>query len=401
MPHNAPEKIRNYNKGRDPDRLKLKYKVMRGSPFSFLRGTCHLFYDRLPHSDIFENSPATWICGDMHLGNFGSYKGDNRLTYFDINDFDESLLASCSWDVVRLLTSIMIAAKELHASESEAIELCKVFLNSYSNSLKDGKARWIERATAQGMVRSLLVSLKKRSRRDFIDDRTIWKKSKRVINTDGKKALPVTEQQYGMISAFMEDFASKQPDPKFFRVMDIARRIAGTGSLGVDRYAILVRGNGSPDNNYLLDLKLSPTSSLAKHVKLKQPHWATEAERVVSIQRWMQAILPAFLQHVEINGLPYILKELQPTQDRVDLISWDGKLKRLESVMVTMGELVAWAQLRSSGRRGSSSADELIEFGARNSWKGELLNIATVCSKIAEQDYLEYAKAYDDKFFSV
>ena len=136
------------------------------------------------------------------------------------------------------------------------------------------------------------LSLKKRSRRDFIDSRTVWKKGKRVINTDGKKGLPVTPEQYEMVSAFMEDFASRQPDPRFFRVMDVARRIAGTGSLGIGRYAILVRGNGSPDNNYMLDLKLSLSSSLAKHVKIKQPHWNSESERVTSVQGLMQAVFP-------------------------------------------------------------------------------------------------------------
>ena len=32
-------------------------------------------------------------------------------------------------------------------------------------------------------------------------------------------------------------------------MLDVARRIAGTGSLGVERYAILVEGKGSPDIN--------------------------------------------------------------------------------------------------------------------------------------------------------
>jgi len=31
----------------------------------------------------------------------GTYKGDNRLVYFDINDFDEAVLAACTFDVTR------------------------------------------------------------------------------------------------------------------------------------------------------------------------------------------------------------------------------------------------------------------------------------------------------------
>jgi uncharacterized protein (DUF2252 family) len=249
------------------------------------------------------------------------------------------------------------------------------------------------------MVRKLLLNLKKRSRADFIASRTVLKKGKRLINTDGKKALPVTKEQYLRISSFMEEFAKEQPDPKFFRVLDIARRIAGTGSLGVERYIILVNGNGSPDNNYLLDLKQALPSSLIKHTKLHQPHWKTEAERIISVQRYMQAISPAFLYDAQIENKSYILKELQPTQDRVVLNSWGEKLSRLEGLMVTMGEILAWDQLRSCGRKGSVSADELIDFASGDTWGRELLQLALTGAQIVEKDYLEYCKAYDDGYF--
>lgn len=398
MTQSAAEKIREYNQGRDLDRLSLKYKAMRESKFSFLRGTCHLFYDRLPQSSILEASPATWTCGDLHMGNFGSYKGDNRLVYFDINDFDEALLAPCSWDPLRFLTSVIIGADTMGADREQVMDLCKIFVDTYRTSLIDGKARWIERATARGMVRKLLLNLKKRSRADFIATRTILKKGKRLINTDGKKALPVTKEQYHRISLFMEEFAKWQPDPKFFKVLDIARRIAGTGSLGVERYIILVNGNGSPDNNYLLDLKQALPSSLIKHTKVHQPIWKTEAERIISVQRYMQAISPAFLRDAEINGKSYILKELQPTQDRVVLNGWGEKLSRLEGLMVTMGQILAWDQLRSCGRKGSASADELIDFASDGSWGDELLQLALTGAQRVEKDYLEYCKAYDDGF---
>jgi uncharacterized protein (DUF2252 family) len=84
------------NQGRDPERLALKYSAMRTDSFIFLRGTCHLFYDRLPKTGICNSAPLTWCCGDLHIENFGSYKGDNRLVYFDLNDFDEAALAPAS-----------------------------------------------------------------------------------------------------------------------------------------------------------------------------------------------------------------------------------------------------------------------------------------------------------------
>ena len=103
---NVIDQIKAFNTGRDPERLALKYEKMRASPFGFLRATCHLFYDRLPTGGVFKSAPPVWVCGDLHLENFGSYKGNNRLAYFDLNDFDESALAPASWDLVRMLASL-------------------------------------------------------------------------------------------------------------------------------------------------------------------------------------------------------------------------------------------------------------------------------------------------------
>jgi uncharacterized protein (DUF2252 family) len=51
-------RIKTYNEGRDPERLRLKYAAMRRSPFVFLRGSCHLFYERLPSSGLQVGAPG-------------------------------------------------------------------------------------------------------------------------------------------------------------------------------------------------------------------------------------------------------------------------------------------------------------------------------------------------------
>ena len=89
-------------------------------------------------------------------------------------------------------------------------------------------------------------------------------------------------------------------------------RAHGNGSLGIDRYIVLVRGKGSPDGNYLLDLKQALPASPLPRDPLPQPEWASEAERVVTVQRRMQAIAMAFLHPVRMNGQPYVLRALQP-----------------------------------------------------------------------------------------
>lgn len=395
------QNIQTFNAGREPERLALKYRNMRLSPFVFLRGTCHLFYDRLPRMRVLDRAPATWLCGDLHIENFGSYKGDNRLVYFDMNDFDEAVLAPCSWDLVRCLSSILVGAQSMSVKRPVARALCRTFLDAYVAALAHGKARWVERETAEGMIKHLLESLRNRQRPQFLASRTERTGKRRQIRLDGKKALPVSDKQRNKVTAFMDSFAAAQPNPQFYKVLDVARRIAGTGSLGVERYIILVEGKGSPDRNYLLDLKQALPSSLTPHLTLKQPRWQTEAHRVVALQQRMQAVPMAFLHPVVIGKKAYVLRGLQPSEDRVVLNGAQQAPALLEGAIRAMGELVAWGQLRSSGRNNSASSDALIDFAQRLKWKQSLLEVAESCAAQAEQDWRSYAVAFDDGVFTV
>ncbi|MBB5402707.1 DUF2252 domain-containing protein [Paraburkholderia youngii] len=387
--------IASFNAGRDPERLAMKYKAMRGSPFVFLRGTCHLFYQRLPRASVLDDAPHVWICGDMHLENFGSYKGDNRLVYFDNNDFDEACLAPAPYELVRLLTSVLVGAADLKLSRAEALALCHTALDAYGAALAYGKSRWIEAETSVGMVRDLFVALASRTRAAHLDRRTVLKGKTRMLKVDGKKALPVSDERRAAVVQFMQRFAATEPNPDFYRTLDVARRIAGTGSLGVDRYVILVEGKGSPDGNYLIDLKEALSSSVSAHVSATQPNWQTEAQRVVEVQRRNQAVSQAFLHAVEFNQRSYVLRGLQPSEDRVALADWDGKLPRLEAVINSMAELSAWAHLRSGGRQKSAIADDLIAYGSRRDWQLPLIDLATQCEAQVAADWKAYCEAYD------
>ena len=392
--------IQAYNAGRDPERLAMKYRAMRASPFGFLRGTCHLFYDRLPRGGMFKSAPLVWVCGDLHMENFGSYKGDNRLVYFDVNDFDEGALAPASLDLVRFLTGLRIGIDSPHASDTKTHALCQTFLDAYGAALTLGKAYWVERETAQGVVRQLLDDLRERQRAVFLGSRTVLKRKQRLLRVDGKKALPVTAAQRASITGFMQEFAKGQTHPDFFGVLDIARRIAGTGSLGVDRYAILVQGKGSPDGNYLLDLKQALPSSLLPRLKVGQPTWESEAHRVVALQRRSQAVSMAFLQPVFLAENPFVLRALQPAEDRINLSGPRRSWPELEQVIATLGRIVAWAQLRSAGRNGSAIADELIDFGRRRKWKDQLLGASIACAAQVHKDATVFNAAWDEGAFS-
>ncbi len=380
--------IARFNQGRDPERLALKYKALRANAFCFLRGTCHLFWSEAPQSCWTSAVPLAWTCGDLHLENFGCYKGDDRLVYFDVNDFDEAIAAPCYCDLVRLMSSIMVAMKQIQVDKSGARVLCDDFLISYAKALQGGKARSIERETAEGLIRDLLDAAGRRTRPELLDSRTESQGGKRRLRVDAKKALPADKTQRAQVEQFMAEFASRQKDPKFFRLLDVARRIAGTGSLGVERYVLLVEGNGSPDGNYLLDLKEARPSVLIPYVKARQPNWKSDADRVVSIQRRMQAVSPAFLHSVEVNSRPFVLRGLQPSEDRLHLADAKGKLAKLQPIVAAMGRIVAWGQLRGSGWQGSAIDDELIAFGhAVDAWRPSLIELAESLAKQVEADW--------------
>lgn len=393
--------IKIYNAGRDPERLAIKYRKMRASPFAFLRGSCHLFYDRLPVRGLNKDFPLVWACGDLHLENFGSYKGDSREVYFDLNDFDEAALAPASWDLVRMLASIWLGAHDISDKSDDVRKACEVFLRAYCSALSGGKAFWVERDVVQGPARELLDGLRGRTRSDFLVDRTVLKGRKRKIRIDGRKALAATPAQHAMVTDFMATFASSQPNPGFYKVLDVARRIAGTGSLGVDRFAILVEGKGSPDGNYFLDLKRATCSSMAPHLKVKQPRWPSEAHRCVELQRRCQAVPMAFLHAMRLDGEPYVLRALQPSEDKVSFSPAELSLPELNALLATMGHVVAWSHLRSAGRQGSAIADELIDFGQRRKWQEKLVKAAQTCARQVKADAALFNAAYDAGAFDL
>lgn len=398
-PPSPVDAIRRQNAGREAERLALKYAKMKESAFVFLRGACHLFYDALPDTPALAEAPLAWCCGDLHFENFGSYKADNGLVYFDINDYDEAALAPCTWDIVRLLSSIRCGAAALNATDAEAQAVSRDCLAAYRDALLRGKPLWVERDTAGGLVRELLDTLRERSRVDFLERRTIRNAGQRRLKMDSGKALPADDAQRRQVVEFMDGFAAGQPTPAFFKVLDVGRRIAGTGSLGVVRYVVLVEGKGSPDGNYLLDLKEAKPSALAPHLHrlgVAQPHAVDEAQRIVGAQKRLQAVDHAFLCAVDFAGLPCILKRLQPAEDRVVGGNWrraGRKLDRLRELVATMGRILAWDQLRAAGRSGAACADELAAFAQDTAWCDALLETAGIMTKETEKQWKAFCQA--------
>jgi len=211
------ERIRGFNQGRNPQLLQLKYQLMQADSFAFFRGTCHLFYQDWPTTSALNAAPATWICGDLHLQNLGSYKGDNRLVYFNINDFDEAALAPCTWDLARFLTCLLVAAPLLKINEAKALALCTSFLDAYTEALAKGRVRLVDDDNAVGPAKDLLFQVKQRPRSTFLDAHTTQNGSTRKLLINGQQTQPVTEAERAAVTALMQQWGVQQPDPRFFR----------------------------------------------------------------------------------------------------------------------------------------------------------------------------------------
>ncbi len=393
--------IETYNAEREPERLALKRAAIRANVFSFFRGTAHLYWQRAAEAAIDATAPPAWCSGDLHLENFGTYLADNGLAYFDINDFDEAAKAPCDWEMLRLLSSIAVAAPSLTLAKPETKELMLAAAAAYLKAIATGKALWIERRTATGAIGDLLTALKSRKQVRLLERRTTLTKGGRRLDVPGDKMLPITAADRTRLKAFAPTLAKTidmpTTSPAYFTFIDAARRIAGTGSLGVARFVLLTEGTGSPDGNVLIDLKAATPSSLAAHNVAKQPKWQSDADRIVGIQRRCQAVPPHLLHAVAFDGRPFVVKELQPSADRLDLARIAGQKKALQPAIETMARLAAWAQLRSAGRDGTATPDALIDYAANMKSDGptRLVEVARALASTTTDDFKDYCSAYD------
>ena len=89
--------------------LGVRHSRMAATPFTYFRGAAVVMASDLaqkPHS-----GRIVQLCGDAHLLNFGFYASPERQLLFDINDFDETFPGPYEWDVIRLATSVLLAAQ--------------------------------------------------------------------------------------------------------------------------------------------------------------------------------------------------------------------------------------------------------------------------------------------------
>lgn len=399
-PSNVSQRVKAFNAFISADKVQVKYSLMAQNAYRFFRGTCHLFYEDLSiQKDFPHQSPHIWGCGDLHLENFGSYKGRNGYVYFDQNDFDEAMLMPATWELSRVVTSIIVAFRALNVNDERITAWTRRFLNAYCKRLKTGKAKHIEERLAKGIVRDFLETADRRSQRELLRKLTVRQKNKFVLLNDEKHEA-INGQNKAALLTFLNNWlrSVSEKDLRPYRAIDACHRTAGTGSVGVKRYLLLLQ---SADEKFLLlDMKEARYSALRSFNAVMQPQWASEAGRVVAIQSRSQYATTARLNSVDFDGLSFTVRELQPEDDKLDFTLVVQNEKDTLRVLKDIAMLTASAHLRSAGRQGSAIADELIQFGNDSSWQEALLQYAVNYAGKVNTDYEAFLYDYQNGFFA-
>lgn len=384
----APELLRLSDAHLPPSLRAERYARMRADVLGFYRGSAGVFFSRVGREPLLHQGPAGWLCGDLHAANFGTYKADNGLVYFDLNDFDEGCLGPVLFDVLRLLVSVLLLAE--HGGQAPAAQRCcaQELLSQYTTALATGKAGYLERDTARGLIKQLLRQVAARSTRVQLEERTRHHSTRL---RPGPSAPPLLKAERNAVLAQLEAWCRAQPKRPFGRLLDASHRVAGVGSLGTPRYLVLAEHLQPGKRPVLLDLKAARPSALAPFIALPQPAWASPAHRVVEVQRHLQAVVPALLTALPLLDHSFVLRVLQPSADKFTFTP--HPTHRLLATLPVLARLTAWAQLRSTGRQGSASADDLMTFAHAPAWQDAVLDLAQAAQQHVWADYRAFCAA--------
>jgi uncharacterized protein (DUF2252 family) len=334
--------------GRFPGIFEKKVARMAASPLSYLRGAAPLFYRLLAEHGELADGPngKGWLCGDAHLENFGAFRADDaddEVVVFDVNDFDETVVGPFGFDVLRLSTSLILGGRELGADGVRTLSLAKRLIESYVEACFGAAAP----PKAPAPVTRLLEKVERRTRREFLASRTTDQDGKRCfVIGDRYRALPpaLAASATAAFEAYARGLGRK--DEERFQVLDVAFRIAGTGSLGGTRVAVLTRGKGGSDGGWLFDMKEQSAPSAAALLGLPPE---APAERVLKGTRACLERPPRMMGTASLDGLSMVVRRLAPQEDKLDLSRIAPE--DLESVAGYLGALLGRAHRRGAIRK--------------------------------------------------
>ncbi|MEA5532780.1 DUF2252 domain-containing protein [Crocosphaera sp. XPORK-15E] len=264
------------------DKIKTeKYCSLACELFTFYRGTNYLYWTDFSQDSRLKqfgnDKTKTWISADLHLNNFGAYNNDEGEIVFDLNDFDESVVADYQYDIWRMATSIVLGVsnndptslttekrKDVEDAIDKFTESYLDTLASYLGNDQENSTYFTAKNTA-GKVKDLLQEAEDMSRQDLLkkwtekdNNKPRFKSPKEIkhkletASKDEKKAIKSQFFAYGNTLS-----GKLKYDENTFQIKDIAPRLkAGLGSLGTPRYYVLIEGDSdSLKDDRILDVK--------------------------------------------------------------------------------------------------------------------------------------------------
>ena len=332
------------NQGRLEQLKPIRAKRMSVSPFTYYRGMPSLMlFDQA--WEQFNSGLFQQISGDCHLSNFGGFASPERNLLFGINDFDETLVAPFEWDLKRLATSFVIAARDIDLADKVGLKAIKTMLNSYRQHLLQNTELsplqvWYDKVDASTLLENTECRKLRKKREKHLDS---------AQKRNAHSVLPKLTQQDKETGFrhFIDDepllWHPKPNEPfsknvdEFFRQYrdslkhdrqvlfdryqrtDVAFKVVGVGSVGT-RSAIALFQDADREP-LILQMKEANPSILSPLFPEKVKH---EGERVVYGQQLMQAASDIFLGYSTL-GQHFHVRQLRDMKISVDLTDMDDE----------------------------------------------------------------------------
>ena len=253
----------------EPAAAARKAKRMAKSSNDFVRGSLPLLGPWLAR-EVGLDQPWVWAIGDSHQGNFaslavGPMKRDGIVPVtFGIADVDDEGPAPWSWDLLRLLSSIRIAAPELKRSAFD--ELCTVTLGSYRECMTrfaddDAMAARIDANGLPEAVKALIAAGSGEAKhKRFIASMVAGRGNTVRLKRDAEVA-----DDPDAAACLHASWDRRQGLPGH-NVLDLARRLkpGGLSSLGRRRWWLLIREQAPTSRLRLLEIKERAPSALGR-----------------------------------------------------------------------------------------------------------------------------------------
>ena len=399
-------------KTRLPDLVPIRYARMLTSPFAFLRGAAAIMA-----ADLSANGETTGInvqaCGDMHVANFGVFASAERNLIFGINDFDETFPGPWEWDLKRLVASIVASGRFLGADKVLCSESVMEAVSTYRKKMKEYAYKgnlelWYSTINAKDVLKALNPSARKAADRimskarqrthmqvlgkmtDLVDDKYRLKVNAPFIvrETHTQAGRPIEEALGLLLESYFKSLAhDRKTLLKNYRIVDIARKIVGVGSVGTRCWIIFLTGNNS-DDPLFLQVKEAQPSVLEPFLDRSSSSHADHGRRVVEGQRLIQGAPDIFLGWGELDGIHFYVRQLRDMKGGVE---FDPKTVKLEN-MPQYSSLCAWALALAHAKSGDAA---MIAGYAGNSEELDeaMVNFAFAYADQTEKDFDTLAAA--------